>query len=605
MRYVFGFLCICALGVIPSVGCSESTGVLLCEGVTCEDDENECTGDGVCDPADGECDYAPVVDGTGCGDESNECAVGRCASGACELTPVTDGTACGDDAGTCQVGSCQVACTEQGIRDAIAAGGGPYTIDCNRPQTVVNEEPLVIDNDVELDGEGNLVIDANGSPSGAVEVYEGVTAVLANLTITNAGDDESCEFGCSAVSNDGALALIGVTVSEVSGTGVGNASDGTLTLRDVTVSDCEVGILNEGGQLTLTGGTVSRSFKDGILNFDAGTATLTNCTVSGNGLSEGGDFGIGNNGTMTLTNCTVQEHDVGTLGISNNGTLTVTNTLVDSDCVTEGGGISTSNGYNIESPGNTCGFDQGTDQPSVPDPMLGPLQDNGGPTETHALLSGSPAINQIPVEDCLDADGEPLATDQRGEPRLAGTTDPKRCDVGAFERQGAIKSGLWLGGSPLSNSDGSEFDTGWAICFYVNEEGTALIPSTECDIDGNDDEAYALELSWKNDVGGGTVQGEVGVCNANPEEGSESIGIGDSYPFEDAFGVGAVSVPIEDSSFAIPLGFLLPEVAITGGEIVGTFDGDTASGTANWDWSPGMGYSYCELDGGWTAAPAP
>ncbi len=139
----------------------------------------------------------------------------------------------------------------------------------------------------------------------------------------------------------------------------------------------------------------------------------------------------------------------------------------------------------------------------------------------------------------------------------------------------------------------------------MNEDGTALTPSTDCDIDGNDDEAYVLELSWKNDVGAGTVQGEVGVCNANPEEGSESIGIGDSYPFEDAFGVGAVGVPIEDSSFAIPLGTLLPEVAITGGEIIGTFDGDTASGTATWTWSPGMGYSQCELDGGWAAAPAP
>ena len=65
--------------------------------------------------------------------------------------------------------------------------------------------------------------------------------------------------------------------------------------------------------------------------------------------------------------------------------------------------------------------------------MLGPLQDNGGPTMTHALLPGSPAINQIPVEDCLDADGAPLATDQRGvsRPETGGTL----CDVGAFEVQ--------------------------------------------------------------------------------------------------------------------------------------------------------------------------
>jgi hypothetical protein len=63
--------------------------------------------------------------------------------------------------------------------------------------------------------------------------------------------------------------------------------------------------------------------------------------------------------------------------------------------------------------------------------MLGPLQDNGGPTMTHALGAGSVAIDVIPGAECLDAEGEPLTTDQRGEPRPGGST----CDVGAFEVQ--------------------------------------------------------------------------------------------------------------------------------------------------------------------------
>ena len=114
--------------------------------------------------------------------------------------------------------------------------------------------------------------------------------------------------------------------------------------------------------------------------------------------------------------------------------VTMSATLVDGICTEAVDEVEwASNGYNIESPGDTCGFDQTGDQPSVPDPMLGPLQDNGGPTETHALEEGSPAINQIPVEDCLDADGAPLAADQRGEPRPE--TGGTLCDVGAFERQ--------------------------------------------------------------------------------------------------------------------------------------------------------------------------
>jgi hypothetical protein len=66
---------------------------------------------------------------------------------------------------------------------------------------------------------------------------------------------------------------------------------------------------------------------------------------------------------------------------------------------------------------------------SADDLKLGELADNGGPTETHALGEGSVATDQIPAVDCVDADGEPLTNDQRGESR------DSMCDVGAFEVQ--------------------------------------------------------------------------------------------------------------------------------------------------------------------------
>jgi hypothetical protein len=162
--------------------------------------------------------------------------------------------------------------------------------------------------------------------------------------------------------------------------------------------------------------------------------TLTNSTVSGNervGRDHLGG-GILNEGTMTITNSTVSgnEADSGD-GIYNRGTLTLTNTLVNNDCA----GITASGGGNIESPGDTCGFDQPTDQVNVnPDDLnLGPLADNGGPTMTHALGAGSVAIDVIPEADCVDADDQPLTTDQRGEPRPE--TGGTMCDVGAFELQ--------------------------------------------------------------------------------------------------------------------------------------------------------------------------
>jgi len=99
-------------------------------------------------------------------------------------------------------------------------------------------------------------------------------------------------------------------------------------------------------------------------------------------------------------------------------------TLIDGEC--DGPADVTSNAYNIESPGDTCGFDQEGDQSGVtPEELnLGPLADNGGPTMTHALDPGSVAIDAIPT--C-----EPLTTDQRGQPRPVGDG----CDVGSFEVQ--------------------------------------------------------------------------------------------------------------------------------------------------------------------------
>ena len=63
------------------------------------------------------------------------------------------------------------------------------------------------------------------------------------------------------------------------------------------------------------------------------------------------------------------------------------------------------------------------------DPLFGPLQYNGGPTQTHALLPGSPAIDAGAPAGCTGAAGAPLTTDQRGFPRPYGPA----CDIGAVE----------------------------------------------------------------------------------------------------------------------------------------------------------------------------
>jgi hypothetical protein len=82
---------------------------------------------------------------------------------------------------------------------------------------------------------------------------------------------------------------------------------------------------------------------------------------------------------------------------------------------------------------NTCNFN-GPGDLSNTDPRLGPLQDNGGPTQTMALLPGSPAIDAGNPHGCRDDSRHLLKTDQRGKPR-PDKEDTGGCDIGAYERQ--------------------------------------------------------------------------------------------------------------------------------------------------------------------------
>jgi hypothetical protein len=449
------------------------------------------------DPVSGErmrCVWCSADDGNECAadtwfiPEGNDCSESN-------REHIDDGTVCGNGIGVCRAGACEFPCTEQGVRDAIAAGGGPHRFACAGPTTVVTTSEIVIDNNVILEGGRNLTVDGDGDHR-VFRVLPPYIVELRGLTVTNGAAGGIYNQGtltlrdCSVSRNNGlgtggiwstgkSLTLINSVVSGNTGDGHGGISArGTLTLTNSTVSD-NVGLTGGiaiypefiedfeiGGDLTLTNSTVSGNtgvHAGGIST--GGTAQLTNSTVSGNAaageqLSDRAG-GISNYGTLTLTNSTVSGNAAadsgspglgstggilnwGTLvlahsaltantgviddGIRNHDAATLTNSVVDGDC---GGALVTSNGQNIESPGDTCGFDQGADQVNVSadDLKLGELADNGGPTMTHALLPGSVAIDVIPAVDCVDAEGEPLTTDQRGFPR------DSMCDVGAFELQ--------------------------------------------------------------------------------------------------------------------------------------------------------------------------
>ena len=157
---------------------------------------------------------------------------------------------------------------------------------------------------------------------------------------------------------------------------------------------------------------------------------VANCTISGNEAAYYGGGMYNVDSSPSAIHCTffdnVAEHGG---GIYNRGSEpTVRNTILarnaPDDCYVYGDGEAVSGGYNLEG-GTSCGCTEPTDQQNT-DPLLGPLADNGGPTLTHALLPGSPALDVIPWP------GAP-ATDQRGflRPYPVGGL----ADIGAVEMQ--------------------------------------------------------------------------------------------------------------------------------------------------------------------------
>ena len=263
----------------------------------------------------------------------------------------------------------------------------------------------------------------------------------------------------SQTSSDMVGLVSGVTItggSATFGAGVTINNYGKVTLRKVTVRDNVVTGSGSGGGVlvfpdalvvedsTLSGNTAGDS--GGALFINTFTsATLKNVTISGNHAVRGSAIyhGSGDRVDVSLTNVTIAANvadpgaaDADARAIRNfTGTVTFKNTIVAGN--TPGNcwiqtpmfsGTFVSAGHNLDSDG-TCGLTGTGDQPGA-DPLLGPLQNNGGPTFTHALSTG-PAI------DAGDNFGCPAA-DQRGEPRPAnGNGDSSVvCDMGAYERNG-------------------------------------------------------------------------------------------------------------------------------------------------------------------------
>jgi len=389
-------------------------------------------------------------------------------------TTGNDANSCTTSADPCRTINAAVGRTTSG--DTVRIGAGTF-----------NENIIQINTNLVFAGAGitQTVIDAGGHGS-AVGVLLSTVVSITGITLQN-GTGSRGGYG-GGVYNNGTLHLIDSAVlinqalfagGDIYNTGVltltntrvatnvanqngvgaaggGIYNSGSVTLLDSTISGNTAlpnggGIFNA-GLLTVDGSIISgnrvssgQGDPAGGALYNSGSALVNNSTVSGNSAiappnNHAFAGGIYETGVISLTNSTIagnNGNDVGGIFASGQPHIYIKNSILSDNSPDDCSGVLytgfalVSGGYNlIEYSGCPFSGDTGTDINGL-SAQLGPLQDNGGPTQTMALGPGSPALDGGDPTGCTDAQGVPNLTDQRGygRPYPAGG----RCDIGAFE----------------------------------------------------------------------------------------------------------------------------------------------------------------------------
>ncbi len=356
----------------------------------------------------------------------------------------------------------------QAVHDADYAPGSEIDFDPSLTGTIVlTSGELDVTNIMTIVGPGADILAVSGDNASRVfDISQSVAVAISGLTIE---DGNAAAGSGGGVFNSGDLTLTDVTVSTnssgISGGGIDNA--GTLTLNHSTVSNNNAandggGVMNEqAASLTITDSTIA--FNTGMSGagiYDDSFATLSvaSSTISDNtGAGIAKNFDPFTNHTFAVVQDSTIANNLGsaveaqgsvdfesdTIAGNQGGITFYTTGGIGNTILADNGGanlvyfnfapnasLPASLGYNLSDDGGDGILTAPSDQTNT-NPLLGPLQDNGGPTQTMALLPGSPALGT----------GNPSGPDQRG---FAAASD-----VGAFQDQITV-----LGGTPLSATEG-------------------------------------------------------------------------------------------------------------------------------------------------------
>jgi CSLREA domain-containing protein len=293
-------------------------------------------------------------------------------------------------------------------------------------------------------GAGSTIIQRGGGTFRVFDVISGSHSI-SGVTVQN-GQGEGGDGGGVRVAFGASLTLADSRVAGNTAVqyGGGIHNDGTLTVRNSTISGNDASAGTLGGGISAGFGGVTNVYRSAISGNTAGAfglgggirtrgpVTVVNTTISGNTASDGGGISIIDPGSAAIDSSTIASN-IGS-GLLVSGTTFLSNSIIANnsvDCNVSAG--MNSLGYSLES-GNSCGLNGLGDLVNT-DPQLGGLGNNGGPTQTHAPLPGSPVVDA----------GNPAAPgsggtscppkDQRGYNRPAdGDGDlAARCDMGAAE----------------------------------------------------------------------------------------------------------------------------------------------------------------------------
>jgi hypothetical protein len=313
--------------------------------------------------------------------------------------------------------------------DTVAFSLSPPCATITPSSTIELSEDLTITGP----GAGSLTVSGGGS-IGVLAVDPGVTASISGLSI-----DNGIASGGGAIINQGSLMVTGSILSNDDasigeGGAVYNVTGATLSISDSTLSNDDAsaggGIFNDGATLTVTDSTLSNddaSEGGGVYNDNGGTVSITNSTLANDSAGQtGGGLDNDNFGVLTLTSSTLWADGADIEGggfFNGEATMTIGSIIVAASPA--GGDCSwnvapTDEGDNLgDDP--SCLFHAATDLFDTPAGLYPELEDNGGPTQTVALTTGSAAIHQVHNGSLCPG------TDQRGAPRSVP------CDIGAYE----------------------------------------------------------------------------------------------------------------------------------------------------------------------------